>query len=293
MLDTVTPPAPVNGSAVQHPFVPPTLPPRVSPPLSPWPRQDDTDAADQSNDKGKRWHLSEVRRWQPPDGDTVIAWAMAVAAGAVILFAAIVSYSHIHGLAVAHGEDNTQSHLLPLSIDGVIAEASLVMLYAARHKGVPTPRLARVMLWSGIVATLAANAVVALPAQWIDPVANAIIGAILSAWPAAAFIGSVELVMLLVRSVRAAATRDDTDDDPDRGEEDRQDREDDDTDKDKKPPPPPRAPRGTDPVIAAIRRHPGWADDKIAALCHVSVRTVQRRREVARKAGTPKASQEP
>jgi hypothetical protein len=148
--------------------------------------------------------LAVVSLLRAPDGDTVITWAMTGAAAAVILFAAIVSYSHIHGLATGHREDSVQSHLLPLSIDGVIAEASLVLLFAARHK-LAAPKLARVMLWTGIVATLAANAVVALPPAWISPVANVTIGAVLSAWPAAAFIASVELVMLLVRDVRAVA----------------------------------------------------------------------------------------
>ena len=121
-----------------------------------------------------------LSRLRSPGGDTVIAWAMTGSAAAVILFAAIVSYSHIHGLATSHHEDSTQAHLLPLSIDGVIAEASLVLLFAARHK-LDAPWLARAMLWTGIVATLVANAVVALPQSWISPVANAVIGAVLSA----------------------------------------------------------------------------------------------------------------
>lgn len=202
-----------------------------------------------------------------PDGDTVITWAMTFTAAAVILFAAIVSYSHIYALARAHGEDSIQAHLLPLSIDGVIAEASLVMLYAARNK-VDAPRLARIMLWSGIVATLAANALVALPPAWINPVANAIIGAILSAWPAAAFIGSVELIMLLVRAVRSVADDSDSEDDSD--------------------PEPPKRPRRrrprSDKVADTIKRHPDWDNEKIAKHCGVTKRTVERRRAKLAKA---------
>jgi hypothetical protein len=226
----------------------------------------------------------------------VITWAMTFAAAAVILFAAIVSYSHIHGLAVSHGEDSTQSHLLPLSIDGVIAEASLVMLFAARHRPMPTPGLARVMLWAGIVATLAANAVVALPPAWISPVANAVIGAVLSAWPAAAFIASVELVMRLVRDVRAVASTRDSDSGNDAGGDSHGDSEGDshgDKDSDSRDDksgdsggdakPRPRS-STVNPVDAAIRRHPDWDDDKVASKCGVSKRTVQRRRAALAKA---------
>lgn len=165
------------------------------------PEGDDPDAGPAA---GRR-PLAVLTRLRALDGDAAITWAMTIAAAAVILFAAIVSYSHIHGLATGHREDSVQAHLLPLSIDGVIAEASLVLLFAARHK-LAAPKLARVMLWTGIVATLAANAVVALPPAWISPIANAVIAAVLSAWPAAAFIASVELIMLLVRDVRAVAS---------------------------------------------------------------------------------------
>jgi hypothetical protein len=240
-----------------------------------------------------RQMLSAVSRLRAPDGDTVITWAMTGAAAAVILFAAIVSYSHIHGLATGHREDSVQAHLLPLSIDGVIAEASLVLLFAARHK-LDAPKLARVMLWTGIVATLAANAVVALPPSWISPVANVTIGAVLSAWPAAAFIASVELVMLLVRDVRAVAageiltgTKGDTDTDStgdtvsdnvsDKPGDSRDDKQRDRRRQRKQP--------ARDTVSATIDRHPLWDNDRVATHCGVSVRTVERRR--AAKASAP------
>lgn len=231
-------------------------------------------------------------RLRMPDGDTVITWAMTFVVSAVILFAAIVSYSHIHGLATAHLEDTVQSHLLPLSIDGVIAEASLVLLFAARHK-LDTPWLARAMLWTGIVATLGANALVALPASWISPVANAVIGATLSAWPAAAFIASVELVMLLVRDVRSVAARGTGSSAGSDGDEDTDQDSDEDTDQDSEDDkggdsgggPKPRPRRGKDdPVSAMLRRHPDWDDDKIAAKCGVHKRTVSRRRKALEEA---------
>ena len=300
---TMTPLTHANGTV--HP-APPWLAftPLPSGPAMPWPRHDDTDTA-QGDDEPEpapvaaprpsrmTAAISRVSRLRAPGGDTIITWSMTFVVSAVILFAAIVSYTHVHSLAAAHHEDGVQSHLLPLSLDGVIAEASLVMLFAARHKPMRTPPLARVMLWAGITATLGANALVALPPQWVSPVANAVIGAALSAWPAAAFIGSVELVMRLVRDVRAVASARDTEDDSDSDtgapETTGQGGGGGDTDDGARKPPRAGKPRRpatrrttADPVDAAIKK--GWDDDKITATLSVTKRTVQRHRAALAKA---------
>jgi Protein of unknown function (DUF2637) len=118
-----------------------------------------------------------------------------VATGAVVLtvaaFAAIVSYSHIYDLARAHGQSGTAARLLPLSVDGLIVAASLVMLHEARN-GQRAPALARVMIGLGVAATIAAN--VAYGATY------GVVGAVISAWPAVAFVGSAELLMVIIRS---------------------------------------------------------------------------------------------
>jgi hypothetical protein len=232
------------------------------------------------------------------NGDTVITWAMTLNVAVVVVDAAIVSYSHIYDLATgAPGsgtETGIQPHLLPLSIDGVIAEASLVMLYAARHK-LKAPRLARFMLSLGIAATVAANVVHGLPSSLLPPVAHVVISALLSAWPAGAFIGSVELSMQLVRATHDVA------EDADTGRGSARTRR---TTRRTKPrtttprtrtsprtaprtkpraDPPPAEPAKTgtapDRVTAAIRQNPLWGDDKIAAECGVHPRTVKRRRD--------------
>jgi hypothetical protein len=105
---------------------------------------------------------------------------------AVAAFAAVVSYSHIYGLGRAHGQDGTAARLLPLSVDGLILAASLVLLHEARN-GRDAPGLARFMLWLGIGATVGAN--IAFGAGY------GLLGALISAWPAVAFIGSVEIAM--------------------------------------------------------------------------------------------------
>ena len=105
----------------------------------------------------------------------------------------MVSYSHIYGLGRAHGQDGTAVRLLPLSVDGLILAASLVLLHEARN-GRHAPPLARLMLWLGIGATIGAN--IAFGAGY------GLLGAVISAWPAVAFIGSVEIAMQQVRRSR-------------------------------------------------------------------------------------------
>ncbi len=123
-------------------------------------------------------------------GDRVIRFATAAVVCAVAAFAAVVSYSHIYGLGRAHGQDGTAARLLPLSVDGLILAASLVLLHEARNDR-DAPRLARLMLWLGISATISAN--IACGAGY------GLLGALISAWPAVAFIGSVEIAMQQVR----------------------------------------------------------------------------------------------
>ena len=117
-------------------------------------------------------------------GDRLIRSATAAVVCAVAGFAAVVSYSHIYDLGHAHGQDGTAARLLPLSVDGLILAASLVLLHEARN-GRGAPALARLMLWLGIGATVGAN--IAYGAGF------GLLGALISAWPAVAFIGAVEI----------------------------------------------------------------------------------------------------
>jgi hypothetical protein len=112
----------------------------------------------------------------------------------VAAFAAVVSYSHIYGLGRAHGQDGTAARLLPQSVDGLILAASLVLLHEARNDR-DVPRPARLILWLGISATIGAN--IACGAGY------GLLGALISAWPAVAFIGSVEIAVQHMRRARA------------------------------------------------------------------------------------------
>ena len=126
-------------------------------------------------------------------GDRLIRASTAAVVTAVAAFAAVVSYSHIYDLGRAHGQSGTAARLLPLSVDGLILAASLVMLHEARNRR-QAPPLARFMLALGVAATVAAN--MAYGSGY------GTLGAVISAWPAVAFIGAVEMVMGMVRRAR-------------------------------------------------------------------------------------------
>lgn len=128
-------------------------------------------------------------------GDRAIRRLTAAAVLLVAAIAAVVSFIHIEHLAVTHGQTRLAAWLLPVSVDGTVAAASLSMLWAARS-GLPTPWLARAMLGLGVIATLAANVGYGAP--------FGLTGELLSGWPAVAFVGSVEMVLFMVRRARAA-----------------------------------------------------------------------------------------
>lgn len=136
-----------------------------------------------------RYPLNQVQE----QGDRFIRFATAAVVCAVAGFAAIVSYSHIYDLGRSRGQAGTAARLPPLSVDGLILAPSLVLLHEARN-GRVAPGLARVMLWLGIAATAGAN--ITFGARF------ELLGAVISAWPAVAFIGAVEIVMQQVRRTR-------------------------------------------------------------------------------------------
>src|SRR5215472_10528968 len=80
--------------------------------------------------------------------DRAIRAATAAVVAAVAAFAAVVSYSHVFDLGRLHGQSGTAARLLPLSVDGLIVAASLVLLHEARN-GRPAPALAGACSGSG------------------------------------------------------------------------------------------------------------------------------------------------
>jgi hypothetical protein len=133
------------------------------------------------------------------NGDQAIRRLTAAAVLLVAAIAAVVSFIHIEHLAVTHGQTRLAAWLLPVSVDGTVAAASCSMLWAARS-GLATPWLARAMLTLGVLATLAANVGYGAP--------YGLSGELLSGWPAVAFVGSVEMVLGMIRRTRPVAVPD-------------------------------------------------------------------------------------
>jgi hypothetical protein len=122
--------------------------------------------------------------------DRLIRLTTALAVLMVASVAAVISYQHAYELVTSHGETGFTAHLLPFTVDGLIWAASMVALDASRRNH-PVPRLALWSLAAGIVATVGANLAHGL--------GHGPVGALVSAWPAVALIGSFELLMLLIR----------------------------------------------------------------------------------------------
>ena len=130
--------------------------------------------------------------------DRAIRYSAIGAVSVVALVAAFVSYRHALQVVRAHGETGLLALAYPVTVDGLIYCASMVLLNAARQ-GVRPHWLAYVALGLGIAATLAANVAAGLS---YGPV-----GALVASWPAPALVISYELLMIVLRtSVRAAAT---------------------------------------------------------------------------------------
>jgi len=116
------------------------------------------------------------------------------AVAAVLGVAAVagwISYLHAVQIVSSHGEPGAVGRAYPVTIDGLIVASSMVLLDAALHKET-APVLARVLLGAGIGATLAVNI--------LAGVSYGPLGAVVSAWPALAFVGTYEVLMMLVRA---------------------------------------------------------------------------------------------
>jgi hypothetical protein len=140
--------------------------------------------------------------WRRTAAAADLLWVIYLTALAVAAFAFIVSYTHIYDLGRAHAQSGIADRMLPLSVDLLIVAASLVLVRQSRY---PRPDtwlarwLPRIVLWSGIGATVAANVAYGLPHGWL--------AAVISGWPGAAFVGIVEMVMVAVRPGRSEAIK--------------------------------------------------------------------------------------
>ncbi len=131
--------------------------------------------------------------------DRPIRITTALAVVAVGVVAAVISSQHAFELVRSHGESGVTARLLPFAVDGLIWAASMVVLDASR-RGQPVPRLAAWSMGVGIVATVGANLA--------HGIGHGPVGALISAWPALALVGSFELLMMLIRTARGTRAGD-------------------------------------------------------------------------------------
>ncbi|WP_433177439.1 DUF2637 domain-containing protein [Actinoallomurus sp. CA-150999] len=106
------------------------------------------------------------------------------------LIAAVVSFGHMHELALRHGETSLNATLIPLSVDGMVVASSMSVLLAGRT-GINVPWLPWTLLIVGSLASLAANVEVAEPT---------VVGRVIAAWPSFAFVGAYHLLQGQLRS---------------------------------------------------------------------------------------------
>jgi hypothetical protein len=123
--------------------------------------------------------------------DRLIQWGAALSVCTVTAIAAVISYAHAYELVAGHGESGMAARVLPLTVDGLIATCSLVLLDCARRHR-PAPRHAWVLLAAGVAATLGANIA--------HGVGHGVIGALVAGWPALVAVGSFELLIRLLRN---------------------------------------------------------------------------------------------
>src|SRR5260370_10148338 len=123
--------------------------------------------------------------------DRLIGSVAALAVATVAAIAGVIASHHAYELVRDHGGAGLRARLVPLTVDGLIVAASMLILDASRGNQ-PVPALARWCLGTGIVATIGANLAHGL--------GHGPIGALVSAWPALALAGSFELLMTLIRT---------------------------------------------------------------------------------------------
>lgn len=128
------------------------------------------------------------------------------AGATVATVAAAASYTHMMKVAAAYG-DKWLSFLLPLSVDGLLVVASLVLI-VSRSRGEDPPALAKVSMVIGLAVSLAANVGAAALGFVSGTSVMYMVGAMsVSMWPPVSFAFAYELVLKLAigSKVKAAS----------------------------------------------------------------------------------------
>ncbi|TYK51072.1 DUF2637 domain-containing protein [Actinomadura decatromicini] len=127
---------------------------------------------------------------KPSVADKVIRGTSTLSVIILAGIAAVISYRHMYHLVFRYEEGSWTAALLPISVDGIIAVASMSLLVDSRQ-GRRSGLLPWTLLVLGSAASLAANGAVAEPS---------VVGRSIAAWPSCALIGAYELLMRQVRN---------------------------------------------------------------------------------------------
>ena len=107
-----------------------------------------------------------------------------LSAGVVAAIAAVASYSHQRDLAAHHGQTQLIAAIIPISVDMMLAVATFAM-HEDRANGCKIRPWAWIVLILGVGVSIAANTLAAAPH---------LLDRLISAWPAIALLGVVEVL---------------------------------------------------------------------------------------------------
>lgn len=125
----------------------------------------------------------------PYTADRWTRWTTTAAVALLALIAGVVSFGHMHELALRAGEERFTAALIPFSVDGMIVASSMSLLVDSRS-GRRGGLLPWTLLILGSGASLAANVAAATPT---------VEGRVIAAWPSFALMGAYELLMRQIR----------------------------------------------------------------------------------------------
>jgi len=134
-------------------------------------------------------NAQRLRDWSASRVDTLLAVAI-TAAGLGIIMA--ISYQHEYTLALHNRQVSWVARLVPVSVDGMLIQASIALFWAGRHgirwarREGPHPWPPLVTAAVGIVATIGANFVSDFRSPWLGPAVSGSAGvaAVLLGWVA-------------------------------------------------------------------------------------------------------------
>jgi hypothetical protein len=145
-----------------------------------------------------------LRRPTSSTGGHVRRWELRLVIGVALLatltvvgIAAVISYSHMQDWATKNHEPDWRAALFPISVDGAILAASMIIYADSRTKR--SDWLAYMIALGGMGMTVFAN----IGHDWIDQKAAWII----AGWPPVAMAALVELLFRFVRRLRERADR--------------------------------------------------------------------------------------